>query len=321
MRADRLLSILLLLQVHRRMTARDLAERLEVSERTIHRDMEALAASGVPVIAERGASGGWLLPDGYQTTLTGLTQAEARALLLAQPPRLLADLGLNEAAEAARMKLQASLPSRMRENAGHIAQRIHIDPAGWRRAADCPAHLATVQAAIYQDRKLRMTYQKADESTVEREVEPLGLVAKGATWYLLATHGGEFRTYRVARIAAAEVLPDTFIRPDGFDLAAAWSQARDSFAAALPRLLATLRVAGAALPRMKAGGGYSDIERIDPPDAHGWSTVAIRFQGEEDAAAYVLGFGTLVRVIEPDWLRERIIAQARAVLAFYTAEG
>ena len=287
MRADRLLSILLLLQVHRRMTARDLAERLEVSERTIHRDMEALSASGVPVIAERGAGGGWLLPEGYQTTLTGLTPAEARALLLAQPPRLLADLGLDEAAEAARIKLQASLPSRTRENAGQIAQRIHIDPAGWKRAADCPAHLGTVQEAVFGDRKLRITYQKMNEVTVERVVEPLGLVAKGATWYLLATSGGEPRTYRVARIVAAEVLDEPVVRPDAFDLAAAWNQARDTFVAGLPRLPATLRVAGEVLPRLKSGGGWSTIERIDPPDEEGWSTVAIRFEGEEEAAAYI----------------------------------
>src|SRR5436305_7625031 len=134
MRADRLLSILLLLQVNQRMTAGELARRLEVSERTIYRDMDALSAAGVPVYAERGVNGGWVLPETYRTNLTGLNEAEVQALFVAKPLRLLADLGLHDASEAALVKLLVAMPSMQRSGAEHARQRIHIDTSGWRRA-------------------------------------------------------------------------------------------------------------------------------------------------------------------------------------------
>src|SRR5689334_16595189 len=186
MRADRLLSIMLLLQVHRRITARELARRLEVSERTIHRDMDALGAAGIPIYAERGVGGGWALAEAYQTNLTGLNEAEIQALFLATPPQLLADLGLRQAADAALIKLLAALPAISRRDAEFARQRIHVDGAGWLRAREAVPFLAAIQEALWQDRKLRLTYQRADDTTVERLVDPLGLVAKSSVWYLVA---------------------------------------------------------------------------------------------------------------------------------------
>ena len=252
MRADRLLSILLLLQTHQRLTGRDLAKRLEVSERTIHRDMEALGMAGVPVMAERGTGGGWSLLEGYRTNLTGLTSSEMQALLLASPTRLLADLGLRQAAEAALLKLLAALPAVSRSNAEYARQRLHVDGAGWHEAAEAVPYLLPIQEAIWQERTLRLTYQRGDGATVERLVDPLGLVAKGGVWYLVASVEGELRSYRVSRVLGAEATEASFARPPAFDLAAYWQQSTADFKANLPRYPATLRADPAIVPQCAA---------------------------------------------------------------------
>src|SRR5262245_37673257 len=209
MRADLRLSILLLLQVHRRMTARTLAARLEVSERTIHRDMVALSGAGVPVTAERGTGGGWRLMEEYRTNLTGLNEAEVQALFLAKPPRLLADLRLDKAAEAAVIKLRAAIPATARQGAEEMRQRIHVDVLGWRRAEEAIPYLPILQEAIWQERRLRFTYgYERGGTSVERVADPLGLVAKGNIWYFVAAIEGEVRTYRVSRVRSATLLDE-----------------------------------------------------------------------------------------------------------------
>src|SRR5579884_4031323 len=202
MRADRLLSILLHLQVHRRITAGELARRLEVSERTIYRDMVALGMAGIPVVAERGVHGGWMLMEEYRTNLTGLNEAEIQALFLAKPTRLLADLNLDKAAEGALVKLLAALPTMHRRGAQDVRQRIHIDVLGWRQTREALPLLPPLQEAVWQERRVRMTYRRGDGEVVERVIEPLGLVAKGSIWYLIASAEGEGepRTYRISRV-------------------------------------------------------------------------------------------------------------------------
>jgi predicted DNA-binding transcriptional regulator YafY len=318
MRADRLLSILLLLQVHRRVTARELAARLEVSERTIHRDMEALSMAGVPVVAERGSQGGWSLVEEYRTNLTGLNKDEAQALLLMQPARVLADLGLGKASDAALIKLKAALPAAHRDDAEYARQRIHIDLTGWNRADEAVASLPLIQQAIWQDRKLRFHYERGPKcEAVERTVDPLGLVAKGSAWYLVAATHGEPRSYRIARITEVTLLDETCVRPKGFDLAAFWAASTASFKASLPRYQATLRVAPAVLPRLNFAGRFARIEQQSAPDADGWSEVRIRFDVEEMAVEYALSFGPQVDVIAPASLRDKVIEMAKSVLAFY----
>ena len=280
MRADRLLSILLLLQVHRRLTARELAKRLEVSERTIHRDMEALSAAGVPVTAERGAGGGWALLEDYRTNLTGLNEAEIQALFLTKPPRLLADLGLDKASDAALIKLLAALPSMSRRGAEHARQRIYVDTGGWRQPEEAFPFLSTLQEAVWQERKLRLTYQRSDGAGVERLVDPLGLVAKGSVWYLVAAVEGEMRTYRVSRMQGVTVTDEPCVRPPDFDLAAYWAQSTADFKANLPRYPATLRVDPAILPRIRQGGRYTRIEHEYPPDADGWIKLSMDFEND-----------------------------------------
>jgi predicted DNA-binding transcriptional regulator YafY len=317
MRADRLLSILLLLQAHQRMTARDLAQRLEVSERTILRDMSALGSAGIPVRAERGAGGGWMLLDSYRTTLTGLKETEVQALFLTRPQRLLADLGLDKAAEVGLLKLLAALPSASRRGAQDISQRIHVDVGGWRRAEEATPQLPVLQEAVWQERRLRMVYQRGDESVVERVVDPLGLVAKGSVWYLVAGVEGEPRSYRVSRVREAALLEEPCARPDDFDLVAYWERSTQEFTAALPRYLATLRVEANLLGRLRQGERYTQLEAEEPPDAEGWARVEMRFEEEHNAVEFILGFGGRIEVVAPDELRTQVIQQAEALLALY----
>jgi predicted DNA-binding transcriptional regulator YafY len=319
MRADRLLSILLLLQVHRRMTARELAKRLEVSERTIQRDMLALGMAGVPVTAERGNGGGWGLLAAYQTNLTGLSETEIQALFLAKPPRLLADLGLRNASEAALIKLFAALPAVSRHGAEDMRQRIHVDTAGWRQTAEAVPCLSIVQEAVWQGRRLRFMYPRG-ETLAERIVDPLGLVAKGNAWYLVAAVEGEPRSYRVSRIQDAALLDEPSVRPEDFDLAAYWEQSSHTFQANLPRYLATLRFAPEEADHVGSVSIYAQIEQEEPPNAEGWVTRTLRFDTERAACAFVLGFGNGVRVLDPPALRERVLRTAKQVLAAYSRE-
>ncbi|HEV2853391.1 MAG TPA: YafY family protein [Thermoanaerobaculia bacterium] len=323
MRADRLLSIILLLQVNRRLTARELAEKLEVSERTILRDMEALGMAGIPVVAERGAGGGWSLMEGYRTDLTGLSETEAQALFLTGPARVLADLRLDKAAEAALLKLLAGLPAVFRRGADSARRRIHVDVAGWRSPEDAVPLLPTIQEAVWQERKLGLRYQKGpgEEGTVERVVDPLGLVAKGSLWYLAAAVEGQVRCYRVSRVLDATILDEPATRPQDFDLAAWWEQSAADLKAAMPRYPATVRVHPDLLPRLRYALRFARIEAMGEPGEDGWTAVEIRFQFEEEAIEYVLSFGTRIEVVAPPELRERVIQRAKDVVAFNEARA
>lgn len=316
MRADRLLSILLLLQAHGRLPARALAERLEVSERTILRDMDALSTAGVPVYAERGRRGGWQLTDDYRTDLTGLTEAELRSVVVATAPGVLADLGLGEAADRALAKLLAGLSPARREQAEATRGYLHVDPSGWRRSQDAAPALPALEAALRLGRRVAMTYRRAfEEARVDREVDPLGLVAKGATWYLVAAVGEQVRTYRASRIEAVRVLDDPARRPNDFELAAWWAGSRAEYEARLPTFHALVRIAPDAMARARWGWRFGRIEEELPPGADGWVPCRLRFDTLEVAAEGVLGLGPDAEVIEPAELRERVLGAARALAA------
>jgi len=316
MRADRLLSILLLLQVNKRLTARTLAERLEVSERTILRDMEALGAAGVPVTADRGTGGGWGLVQGYRSDLTGLNAAETQALFLVRSSRLLADLGMGRAADAALIKLLASLPVRSRRDVEHTRERLHIDGAGWYQSGEAFPWLPALQEAVWSGRQVQMEYQKADGSTVERLVHPLGLVAKGSVWYFVAWAEGGGRSYRVSRVRTACLTDVPCIRPPGFDLAAFWEESVAELKAGVPRYPATLRVAPDLVTRVRRSR-TPRVEREDGPDAQGWVTLSVMFEVEEEACDFILRLGAGVEVLEPDCLRARVRQIAESIIAVY----
>lgn len=222
------MSALLLLQARGQMTGRELALKLEVSERTVHRDMEALSTAGVPVFAVRGAHGGWQLDEDWRTQVPGLDEAELRALLMAQP-RALGDKRLAAAADRAIAKLMAALPQPLRERASSIRDRLYIDTTGWRGTTENLSMLAIVQDAVAQDRKLTFWYWRAGRERVERTVNPLGLIAKGSTWYLYAGTDRGNRTYRISRMEDAKMLDEPSVRPPNFNLEAAWKISAEEF--------------------------------------------------------------------------------------------
>lgn len=318
MRADRLLSILLHLQLRKRMTARELAQRLEVSERTIHRDMEALGIAGIPVMADRGVGGGWSLLEGYETNLTGLKETEIQALFLAKPARLLADLGLDQAADAALDKLLAALPALHREDAEHARQRIYIDTAGWQRSEENVAFLPVLQEAIWQERKVQSKYELSTGPLVAPLLDPLGLVAKGSTWYLVAVFQGANCVYRVSRIYDAYITEFPCIRPKNFDLAAFWAESSANFIANLPKYPVKVRVLSTLLPRLRHGCRFARVQQVERPDARGWQEVDMMFETEEEACEAMLSFGAQIEVLEPTALREQVYATARATVNHYT---
>jgi predicted DNA-binding transcriptional regulator YafY len=317
MRADRLLSIMLLLQVHRRITAHELAQRLEVSERTIYRDIEALSASGVPVTAERGTGGGLMLLEAFRTNLTGLNSTEIQALFLGQPTHLLNDLGLHQASEAALIKLLAVLPSINRQNAEYVRQRIHVDVSGWQQSDEEQlAFLPLLQEAIWQERKLAVTYQRGEQS-VERVLDPLGLVAKGRVWYLIAAIDEGMRTYRVSRIQQARLLDEACVRPPDFNLARYWQESSSAFLANIPRYPVSVRMTQSALPRVTQAGRSIQLEQVSSPDEHGWIAARILFEYKEEVCGYLLSFGTEIEILDPPELRAQVIELAREMAAFY----
>jgi predicted DNA-binding transcriptional regulator YafY len=300
------------LQTHKRLTGRVLAARLEVSERTIHRDMESLSAAGVPVMAERGAGGGWSLLDSYRTNLTGLNLLEIQSLFIPAPSHLMADLGLRQASETALVKLLAALPGeRSRHDAAFMRQRIHIDGAGWQQEPELVEWLPVVQEALWRERKLHLSYQRNDGTVADRIVDPLGLVAKGRIWYLAANVEGQTRTYRINRIQTACLVDEAAERPADFDLAVFWKESSAQFKANLPRYCATFRVDPAILSDMRYTG---HIEQVSAPDANGFITIEVRFDVELEARAYALGFGGQLEVLSPLELRDTVLRLAHEVI-------
>jgi predicted DNA-binding transcriptional regulator YafY len=307
MRADRLLSILLLLQTHGRMTGRQLAKRLEVSQRTIHRDMEALGAAGIPVVGERGVGGGWELIEGFRTSLTALSESEVNALFVTKPARVLADLHLDKASDAAVVKMLSVLPEVHRRNAELTRQRIHIDVTGWKHSSEPVTILPVLQDALWRDRRLRMTYDRGDGPT-ERVVAPLGLVAKGSVWYLVAAIDADVRSYRVSRIAAAEVLNESFVRPPEFDLAAFWERSSAQFREKLPRVDVIIRADVDVIPALRTMVRFGAVDGIEGEQ------VRMHFDNEDAARHSLVGFGASVEVIAPQSLRDAIRETARSIV-------
>jgi predicted DNA-binding transcriptional regulator YafY len=317
MRASRLVTVLLLLQTRGQMTAAELARELEVSERTIHRDVDALSAAGVPIYAERGPHGGVRLVDGYRTRLTGMTADEAEALFLSGLPGPAAELGLGTVMTAARLKVLAALPPELRVRASRLVERFYLDAAAWFRLDEPVPHLPTLAEAVWEGRKVQITYDRGDES-VPRLLEPLGLVLKAGTWYVVARREDEVRTYRVARMRSAELLEDRFERPADFDLPAYWIESSAAYEREVPRLEVLVRVDPAHLGELADYVGESSVataERLDEADPDGWTRLRMRINYPEDAPGRLLGMGSHLEVIGPIAVREQVVSLARGALA------
>ncbi len=295
------------------MTADELASELEVSPRTIYRDIEALSAAGIPIYADRGPTGGYQLIDGYRTRLTGLTSAEAQSLFLAGLPGPAEELGLKEFAAAAQLKLLAALPTELRSRAEQIRQRFHLDTPTWFRGDEPTEHLATIADAVWEQRRVRMTYQRWGNQTVRREVDPYGLVLKAGTWYFV----GSGRTYRVSRVEELHPVGDTFERPRDFDLARYWAEWSEQFEARMYGERITVRMTRAGLDKTQylLSGHQARVIRETAPEPgqeFGFPTESTRH-----AVADLLKFGADVEVIEPNELRHEIMATIKAMHDVY----
>jgi predicted DNA-binding transcriptional regulator YafY len=311
-RAARLMSMLLLLQGRGGMTAAELAKELEVSERTIHRDVLALSESGVPVYADRGRGGGYRLLDGYRTRLTGLDRAEAEALFLSGVPGALREMGLHEVAATARLKAAAALSPGLRDAPATAAQRFHLDAPGWFAGdAPPPEALAPLARAVWRDRPVALVYKDR-----ERRLEPYGLVLKAGGWYLVARSGRRFLTFRVDRIGGVEVLDAAFDRDPGFDLAAFWAEQATTFTRSLLRTSITLRLtpAGVRLLRHIADpAALDDALASLRPDG----TVRLGVESVEVAYGQVLRFGAEAEVLDPPELRALLADTAARLSSLY----
>lgn len=301
--------MMLLIQQRRAMTAAEVAAELEVSVRTVYRDIAALQASGVPLWTESGPGGGIRLVEGWRTTLDGLTGDEAAALFLGGVPSAVADLGLGTVLVAAQTKVIAMLPPELRGRAARLRERFHVDAPGWFDDGVPPDALAAVSDAVWSGRRLDVTYRRSDR-TVSRLLDPLGLVLKAGTWYLVAAHRQQVRTYRVGRIDAATVLPDAVWRPDDFDLAAWWAASSAEFDRSLLRHRCRLRLSAPALRRLHTAVGALAAaqarESASAPRPDGWFEVELWTESEEVAAHQLFTLMDGVEVLDPPSLRARL---------------
>ncbi|MZF87558.1 YafY family protein [Streptomyces sp. SID5643] len=309
MKSSRLVQILLLLQTRGRMTAARLAEELEVSVRTVYRDVEALSAAGVPLYADAGHAGGYRLLDGYRTRLTGLTTDEAEALFLAGAPGAAAQLGLGAVLAAAQLKVRAALPAELRPHADRISSRFHLDAPGWYADADQTPYLPAVAHAVWNRRAVNILYRRWREPTdVERRLEPYGLVLKAGRWYVVAGPGP--RTYRVDQILRLDPTGEEFSPPGDFDLAVHWTAYQRDFHHRLRAARAVVRLApGVPLP----GPALTDAH----VEEDGWTRVTVAIESVDRAHTDFLRLGSGVEVLEPLELRERIARTAAELVERY----
>ena len=320
MRADRLISLLMLLQTRGRMTTRELSMALEVSERTVYRDVDALCVAGIPIYGQPGPEGGYALVDSFRTNLTGLSEGEVRALFMLSVPAPLADLGVSQELKSALLKLTAALPAARRSDEEYVRQRFYLDSTGWSQNGEVVPHLKTIHQAVWQNRRLYLAY-RSFAVEVQQQVDPYGLVAKTGVWYLVCAIEGRLRVHRISSLLDARLSDEVFERPADFDLAAFWKAScaeREQ-----NRYLYTVRVRVApnfipALPWYFGNSIRVKIAQAGPPDVQGWITLELFFESLEAARDRLLDLGRGVEVLEPFALRRSLLDIAEQIVALYT---
>jgi predicted DNA-binding transcriptional regulator YafY len=324
MRASRLVQLLLLLQTNGKMTASRLARELEVSVRTIYRDIEALSGAGVPIYAEAGPGGGVRLVDGYRTRLTGLTAEEAEALALSGLPGAASELGLGTVLAAAQLKVDAALPPELRSRAVRMRERFHLDAPGWFAREEAVPHLAGLSRAVWEERRVEIRYEKRD-GEVRRLVDPLGLVLKAGVWYLVGLSGRtrSVRTFRVSRVAGVTVLDEPAQRPEEFDLAAQWAASSSAFFETWPTVEVRVRVRASHAWHLRdvlePGAAKEAIDTATEPDDDDWRETTLRMESIGMAQHELLRFGPHLEVLDPPELREAMADAAKGMVERYAA--
>jgi predicted DNA-binding transcriptional regulator YafY len=304
------------------MTAAELSRELEVSERTIHRDVDALSESGVPIYAERGPHGGMRLVEGYRTRLTGLTADEAEALFLSGLAGPAAQLGLGTVIAAAQLKVLAALPGELRARASRLVERFYLDAAGWFQPGEPVEHLPAIAEAVWTARRLRMTYDRGE--VVERVVDPLGLVLKGGVWYFVGRADEQLRTYRISRVRRLDITDQAFERPPTFELPAYWEESIAAYEREAERMELTVRVAPDRLfdvGDLFGAEALAGAERLPVADADGWPHLRLTVRWPAEAAGRLLALGPYLEVLDPPELRARVVELAHGALERYEETG
>ncbi|MBN2006808.1 MAG: WYL domain-containing protein [Anaerolineae bacterium] len=320
MRADRLLSLLMLLQTRGKMSARALAEELAVTERTIYRDIEALEMAGVPVYAEPGRDGGYALVDRYRTSLTGLSGDEVRALFMLSIPAPLAELGVSQELKAALLKLTAALPATRRDDEEHVRNRFYLDAVGWENDSGPTPHLRTVHQAVWQDRRVVLKYRAFFSTEIEQCVEPYGLVVKAGAWYLVFAYAGRIRTRRLSELMDVRLTGEVFTRSPDFVLETFWKEWCAQRAEEHDQFCVRVRIAPemcAWLSLYLGSQGRDALAHAGPPDAAGWFTLTLTFDYFETARSRLLPLGGAIEVLAPDELRLSMADFAEQILRIY----
>jgi len=320
MRADRLLSLLMILQTRGGQTAQSLAKELEVTERTIYRDVTALNTAGVPVYTERGPGGGIKLLESFRTNLTGLTPDEVRALFMCSIPAPMAELGVGRELKAALLKLSAALPSTLRQAEGRVRQRIYIDSEWWHPNEEPVPNLHIINQAIWEDRNLKLSIRFEFDIQIEQVVEPYGLVSKAGVWYLVWCADGDYGVQKLSRMWGVDLLDEIFERDVQFDLVAYWKEWCRYYVEQRFEYLTMVKVSPDFIPFLPLYFG-SNIRKVvaksEPPDGQGWITIPLPFESFEQARSRILALGRAVEVLEPFPLRLSIADFAAQTVSLY----
>jgi predicted DNA-binding transcriptional regulator YafY len=319
MRADRLLSIIILLQTRGRLTAQELAEEMEVSERTIYRDMDALSTAGVPVYCERGPGGGCALLESYRTNMTGLTRNEVRALFMLSIPSPLQQLGVDQDLKAALLKLSAALPDTFLSEGKRAQERIHLDSSAWFQPDQLTPHLGTIQSALWSDHYLDLTYRLAFDAQVNHLVAPYGLVAKANHWYLVFSRQDAIFVLPISDVQEAKLSERTFILPNEFNLVEFWAAWSSHYENNRPQYPVQVRISPQLLEMLQF---YNDplllSDQIEPEkDDRGWYLLTFQFDTFENARKSLLNFGGAVEILAPHALRESVLDFAQETISVY----
>ncbi|WP_257352060.1 helix-turn-helix transcriptional regulator [Pseudalkalibacillus decolorationis] len=319
MKAERMMKILILLQYGETISTPMLARELEVSERTIHRDMESLSAAGIPVYSERGKTGGWKLVDDWKQKLSWLKEKEVLSLFLPHAEKLLSDLNMDISTADIRDKLLLSLPEQSRERAMNLWERVYVDMGTWRNEKNDPnPPMDVIQQVVMNNQKVKLDYKKPSGEIKETSIKPLGLVAKGSTWYIVALNeNDEYRNYKIGRILKASLIDEYFERPNHFRLADYWEESKKEFVQKLPEFNVNVKASPLVKDRMMFTGRFVRSTHIGKEIKDGWTEMNLNFPTEDEAINFILGFGNQLKVISPDNLINKIKDRAREVLNFY----
>lgn len=320
MRADRLISIVMLLQTHEKMTADELSKELEVSQRTIYRDITALNVAGIPVYTERGPGGGIALVDSYRTSLTGISEEEAKALFMLSIPEALIELGMGEKLKIALLKLAAALPHAQRSVMTETQQRVYLDSTAWIPTEEPAIHLRTIHEAIWQDKLLKLVYQGSFDTKIDVEIAPMGLVSKMNVWYLVGLTGGYLRVIKVRDVIEVRISEQEFPRDNRFNLISAWMEWCRDYQERRPVYMVKIKMASDLSNRIGLYLGESvrfEIIEAESCDELNWKFVIIYYENFYHARESILSLGRAVEVLEPEALKLSVIDFAKQIVNFY----